>query len=110
MPNPNDPRPFLLSDLAAMSRIDEDTLLQRLAGILDRRSEKEPMMKHTQAGDKLYLSDTNLLVLTDAQPSTRDGNWRIRIRVLDGKWTGQELWMVSDHSSGPWSTPGAGFV
>ncbi len=68
------------------------------------------MTKRTETGDKLYLSDTNLLVLIGAHPSTRDGNWRIRVRVLDGEWKGQELWMVSDHDSGPWETHGAGFV
>lgn len=67
-------------------------------------------MKRTESGDKLNLSDTNLLVLVGAQASTRDGNWRIRVRVLDGQWTGQELWMVSENASGPWETPGAGFV
>lgn len=33
--------PITLSDLAKLARIDEDTLLRRLAGILQKRSEEE---------------------------------------------------------------------
>jgi hypothetical protein len=70
----------------------------------------DPTTRTTRAGDILFLSDTHLLVLTNPKPSPRDGNWRIRVQVQNGEWKGQQLWMVSDHASGPWETPGAGFV
>ena len=64
----------------------------------------------TALGDTLNLSNTDLLVIEGAKPSTRDGNWRIRVRVTSGEFLGQELWMVGETDHGPWSTPAAGFV
>ncbi len=75
-----------------------------------KRLEADMAKENTKKGDVLFLSKTHLLVLTDPQPSTRDGNWRIRVRVEDGEWRGQELWMIGDHAWGPWETPGTGFV
>ena len=70
------------------------------------------MNKATKIGDTLFLSETHLLVLT--QPIFRHERdaayWAIRVRVQDGPHKGQELWMIGDTSSGPWGTPGAGFI
>lgn len=67
-------------------------------------------MGDTRMGETINLGGTNLKVLTSPKPSPRDGNWRIRARVLDGEWRNQELWLVSHKASGPWETSDAGFV
>lgn len=66
----------------------------------------------TTKGDTINLGGTNLRVLSDpVRAHERDAAyWKMRAKVLDGEFTGQELWLVADDKTGPWGTPGAGFV
>ncbi len=68
------------------------------------------MSDRTEMGEVIIVNETRLKVLTSAAPNTRDGIWRIRTTVMEGKWTGQEGWLTSEYPTGPWEIPGAGFV
>ncbi len=63
-----------------------------------------------KSGDTIVVRNTRLDVLNGPSPNTRDGNWRIRARVMEGEYKGEEGWLVSDTAHGPWEPPGAGFV
>lgn len=69
-------------------------------------------MTDLRAGDTIVLGNTKLMVLSiPTFRYERDAAyWRMRARVLDGEWVGQELWLVADKNTGPWETASAGFV